>query len=84
MIIGGPNNAIHQNDFYDNGIFHVVSDNPVDVSFNGIGNYWGRNCGDRPLFRPGEDSNDFCVVDSFPFTVPVADISGNPQPSMCR
>jgi hypothetical protein len=25
--------AIHQNDFYDNGIFHVVSDNPAVVVF---------------------------------------------------
>ena len=84
VIIGGVDNAIYQNDFYDNGINQVLSVDPLEVSFNGIGNYWGRNCGDRPLFRPGEDSNSVDVVDTFPFTMPVAHIPGDPRPPQCQ
>ncbi len=84
VLLGGPNNAIYRNDLYDNGEFQVVSLDPAEISYQGIGNYWGRTCGRRPLFRPGEDSNAANVVDRFPFTMRVAHIRGRPRPPNCR
>ncbi len=49
----------------------------IEMSLNGIGNYWGRNCDDDnggpPFFIAGVDSSDLDVVDSFPFGISVAD-----------
>ena len=60
----------------------------IEMSLDGIGNYWGRNCGKGPngaqLFQPGVDSNAIDVVDSFPFKHPVAETPVtqglNPEP----
>ena len=51
----------------------------VELSVNGVGNYWGRNCGSGntkgpPLFQAGLDSNSDVVVDSNPFAHPVSNV----------
>ena len=50
---------------------------------NGIGNYWGRNCGEgndagQPLFQPGVDSNAPDLVDEHPFWHPVSALPAEP------
>ena len=84
LVLLAPNNTVHRNDIYDNGDTQAVSVVPAELSHRGIGNFWGRTCGRRPLFRPGEDSNADNVVDSHPFTMRVAHIKGRPRPPRCR
>ena len=78
---------VFQNDIFQNEGFQVSSDLPAELSV-GVGNFWGRNCGEgpngAPLFQPGVDSNALDVVDSFPFRHSVANIPVtqplNPKP----
>ena len=47
----------------------VESSECVELSVDGVGNFWGRgacNSADSECFAPGDDSNSPCVVDSFP------------------
>jgi parallel beta-helix repeat protein len=44
----------------------VIPDRPIELSFNGEGDYWGHSCPD-PLFVAGKDSKRPDVVDSHPY-----------------
>ena len=58
-------NVVYHNNIFGN-VRNISSDQAIELSFSGQGNYWGRSCPD-PLFVPGTDSNSPDVVDSFPF-----------------
>lgn len=59
----------------------MSSDEAIELSFRGEGNYWGRSS-DR-LFIPGVDSNREDVLDSYPAATPNSWFMGIP-PMGCR
>lgn len=59
---------------------------PVQLSWGGVGNYWGRDCPNGPFFVSGTDSNALWKVkDSRPYGYPVAGLPsfGYPPPPPC-
>jgi len=57
---------------FHNNIFNcknrnVYSEEPIELSYNGQGNYWGHSCEDPALFIPCVDSNSPEVMDSHPY-----------------
>jgi streptogramin lyase len=63
---GGTDILAWNNAFLNNGdattYFNVYSDIPRELSYDGLGNYWGDG------FTPGVDSNDISVADATPLT----------------
>jgi parallel beta-helix repeat protein len=68
---GEGETLVFLNDFHSTGRFAAFSDEPIELSGEGMGNWWNGNCG-QGLFVPGVDSNDVSVVDSFPYLAPGA------------
>ncbi|MFH1725407.1 MAG: NosD domain-containing protein [Elusimicrobiota bacterium] len=64
-LVGAAPAAIYHNNIYDSSDSGVYSDGPIELSYNGKGNWWGRT--EPPYFVAGEDSNAADVVDSFPY-----------------
>jgi len=56
---------VYHNNIFNNGL-NVYSNQPIELSFNGEGNYWGHSCPDA-LFEPGVDSNSPDAIDSHPY-----------------
>ena len=57
-------NYFYLNNVYYNTAYNVWSDQPAELSYNNMGNYWGRS--EEPFFVAGTDSNSPDVVDSHP------------------
>jgi hypothetical protein len=70
---------VSRNDFVGNGLAVLGEvDSPVELSVDGVGNFWGHDSG--PGFLPSDSSNPDLVKDSFAFTGPVADAAPPPDP----
>ena len=65
-LISSPEAKVFHNNFVNNSNVGVHSDEPIELSHNGEGNYWGRAC-PGPLFVQSEDTNSPDVVDSHPY-----------------
>jgi len=82
--------TFYHNNIYNNTTYNVFSDTPIELSYNGEGNWWGRTC-PGPLFIAGVDSNAGNVVDSYPYRKKDAWLEGIPpgcpvvnQPPQCQ
>jgi parallel beta-helix repeat protein len=83
LLQDSPSAQVFHNNIHDNARWQVNSNQPIELSHEGEGNYWGRSCpGD--LFVAGTDSNRVDVVDSHPYraadawTIPEAPGCGPP------
>ncbi len=56
---------VYNNTFLSQSEQNIYSDSPIELDYNQVGNYWGRNS--CPAFVPGVDSNDVNIVDYFPY-----------------
>ena len=70
------------NNFHFAGRYPVFSDEPIELSDGGMGNWWNGNCG-QGLFVPGVHSNDNGVVDNFPYLTPIANDPAPVIPEGC-
>lgn len=59
------NNKVFLNNIYGNPRYQVDAPSAIELSYLGIGNYWGRTT--PPCFVAGTDSNRIDVIDSNPF-----------------
>lgn len=68
MLLGNVSNyAIYHNNIINSTNYGVGGNVPIEVSYNGSGNFWGHaTC---PTFVAGTDSNDTNIVDSFAYNV---------------
>ncbi len=64
--------GIYKNIFTGN-MYPVQSNVSVNIDYNEMGNYWGRNT--CPAFIPGVDSNSTTVMDRFPYKDPAMALS---------
>lgn len=67
---------IWHNNVYNNSDLEAYSNNPINLSYNNEGNYWGHSCPN--LFIAGNDSNDVSVVDSYPYASLNGWLTGEP------
>lgn len=64
----GDQSKVYHNNIYNN-VQNAYFVQPIELSYNGEGNYWGHSCEDPYLFEPGVDSNSPDVVDSNPYGI---------------
>ncbi|MFH1725200.1 MAG: right-handed parallel beta-helix repeat-containing protein [Elusimicrobiota bacterium] len=72
----GSGNMVYRNNVYAMSGYPAFAEQPVELSHNGEGNWWGRSC--DPLFVPGADSNRADVVDSHPYGYKDGWLAGRP------
>ena len=53
---------VYLNNIYSNALYNILSFEPIELSYQETGNYWGHS--NPPCFIPGTDSNAIDVVDS--------------------
>lgn len=73
-LIDSPTTDVWLNDFSLSEGTPVTSNEAIELSVDGLGNWWHGNCL-KGLFVAGVDSNSPDVVDSNPFNHPVAHIA---------
>jgi hypothetical protein len=56
---------VWNNNIYSNSPGQVFADGAIQLSYNNLGNYWGRSS--CPLFIAGADSNLVNVIDNYPY-----------------
>ena len=67
-ISSSSGSQIFHNNIFSNNL-NLFSDQPIELSFNGEGNFWGHDCSAPALFVGGVDSNDPNVIDSNPYGI---------------
>ena len=84
---GSPTTQVSLNDIWLNGGLAVTSDNDIELSVDGKGNWWQGNCGNG-LFVPGPGlgahSNAADVIDSAPYRGAISHVPFPKLPKPCK
>ena len=56
---------VYLNNIYSNRLFNVYGAEPIELSYKGVGNYWGHS--ESPCFILGVDASSIIMVDSYPY-----------------